>query len=109
MYRYDDDSCYLFDEDTPGEQISIASLFGLPEEKQKTLWVLTDWALQKPCWCNQSLDWFVVLAASPAKVESSRDWEKGRRIGTHFMTTWEWSEIFAAYWYQLFINCEKPI
>ncbi|KAG0130296.1 hypothetical protein HOY82DRAFT_382825 [Tuber indicum] len=97
VYRADDKSCFLFDEDTPGHEISSKSLSRLPPQKKRKLWVLTDETIQNPRWHMPTSGWFVVLAASPEKVKASRQWQKERNPDVYFMSPWEWPEIFAAY------------
>ena len=60
---------------------------------------MTDAALADERWTERSHSWFVVLAASPLKVKASRQWEKDRNVGVHFMRNWTWPEIVAAFRY----------
>ena len=55
-----------------------------------------------PEW-NSDHPWFVVLAVSPQKVKASRQWEKDRNCGAHYMNNWGWDEIFAAFRYFLLL------
>lgn len=99
VYRLNDDCCYLFDDDTPGVEMTAKCLFQLSNKKKSGLWILTDEALTDARWKGRGHPWFVVLGASPAKVRLSRDWEKDRNVGVHFISPWSWAEIFAAYRY----------
>lgn len=98
IYRINDDTCFIFDEDRHGEETSAKALFALPEEEKRQFWVLTDEPLVNANWYSPIFCWYIILAASPRKVKESRDWEKNRNVGVHFMSTWKWGEIFAAYW-----------
>ena len=89
----------MFDETSPGDKIDIEKLFGLDEDKKRSLWILTDAALLDEGWNRRSHSWLVVLAASPLKVKASRQWEKDRNVGVHFMRNWAWAEIVAAFRY----------
>ncbi|RPA94839.1 hypothetical protein L873DRAFT_1746270 [Choiromyces venosus 120613-1] len=101
VYRADDKSCFLFDEDSAGNEISVKTLSCLSPAKKRKLWVLTDETLQNPQWHRSTSGWFVVLAASPKKVKACRQWEKERNVALYFMSNWEWPEIFAAYCLEL--------
>ena len=99
MYRVNDDCCYLFDDNTPGAEMTAKSLFQLGTEQKSQLWILTDEALTDARWGTWSHPWFIVLGASPAKARQSGHWEKERNVGVHFISAWNWAEIFAAYRY----------
>ncbi|KAG0127480.1 hypothetical protein HOY82DRAFT_541919 [Tuber indicum] len=96
VFRSNDSHCYLFDSNSNGSKTDANSLFDLPEDRKRALWILTDEALTDGVW-NDSHSWFVVLAASPAKMKASRQWEKDRNVASRYMTNWGWDEIVAAF------------
>ena len=100
VYRKNDGKCYLFSEWSKGREVNLEFLSTFSDSEKRELWILSDEALVDPEW-NWSNPWFVVLAASPQKVQASRQWEKDRNCGTHYMRNWEWDEIFAAFRYHL--------
>jgi len=104
IYRVDDRSCFLFDDHSKGEQISIDKLAHMPSAKKRMLWVLTDESLQSSSWYSSTSGWFVVLAASPCKLSQSKKWKSERNVHEYYMSNWEWSELYAAYWYKYLIN-----
>ena len=99
VYRSNDSCCYLFDSDANGSETDANSLFHLPGDRKRALWILTDEALADAGWYRKDHGWFVVLAASPAKIKASRQWEKDRNVGSRYMGNWGWDEIVAAFRY----------
>jgi len=89
--------CFLFDEVTGGARVTADYLYNLSEDKKREPWILTDDLIQNPVWHDTDCGWFVVQAASPERVELSRQWVKERVVGSHFMSLWKWDEIFAAF------------
>lgn len=98
LYRRADDSCFLFNAKTAGKEVSLRTLFNLPPDQKRELWILTDEALKHPRWYVTTSGWFIVLGASPLKIKKSYQWEKDRNVGVHFMSLWSWAEIYGAYW-----------
>ncbi|CUS11668.1 unnamed protein product [Tuber aestivum] len=98
VYRENDRRCFLFDQYTPGKQVNADALFRLPMEQQKRLWILTSDPPTDPRW-SYSCGWFVVLADIPEDMKSTShsQWETGRNVGMHYMSDWQWSEIFAVF------------
>ncbi|KAG0640762.1 hypothetical protein HOY80DRAFT_1115969 [Tuber brumale] len=96
-FRIDDNICYLFDSSSNGVKTDANCLFGLPEDRKKGLWILTDGVLTGARWNMMNHGWFVVLAASPAKVGASNQWKKDRNVASRYMSNWEWDEIIAAF------------
>jgi len=96
-------SCFLFDEDCRGHEVSAKSLSNMAPHKKRRMWVLTDEALENHQWLMPTTEWFVVFAASPEKVKASRRWQKERNPDVYFMKPWDWAEIFAAYRYESFL------
>ncbi|RPA90239.1 hypothetical protein L873DRAFT_1795603 [Choiromyces venosus 120613-1] len=78
-------------------ETDTCSLFHLPKDQKKVLWILMDEKLEHPRWNEKGHGWFVVLAALPAKIQGSRQWQKNRKVGSHYMSNWEWGEIVAAF------------
>ena len=97
VYREDDDNCYLFNEGPRGKRVDMEFLFNLGTDEKKALWILTDEALVKAPWARLSSPWFVVLGATPGRVEASRRWLKDRNPGSRIMKNWGWHEVFAAF------------
>jgi hypothetical protein len=79
--------------------VDLDTLSSLPDDAKRKLWILTDEPLEDPIWNNPGTLWFTVLAASPKKVEASRQWEKDRNVNVHFTSNWTWPEIVAAFRY----------
>lgn len=98
VYRREDDQCFLFNETSPGNEISLKELSRLSPAQKRRLWVLTDEKIENNRWNVSTNGWFVVLAASPKKVSASKDWKKARNACLYYMSIWSWPEIFAAYW-----------
>ncbi|KAG0633397.1 hypothetical protein HOY80DRAFT_896565 [Tuber brumale] len=96
-FRRNDNDCYLFNRDSNGSKTDANSLFDLPKDQKKALWILTDGALTNERWNMKGHGWFVVLAASPAKIKASRQWVKDRNVASRYMTNWKWEEIVAAF------------
>jgi len=99
-FRNNDSDCYLFDSISHGSETDANFLFHLPKDRKKALWLLTDGALTDERWNKKNHNWFVVLAASPAKMQASKQWKKDRNAGVRYMTNWGWDEIVAAFWYE---------
>jgi len=99
VYRRNDARCYLFDETYRGAEVNAQSLFDSQEQENRRLWILTDGALKDERWNIEYYYWFIVLAASPAKMKESWQWEKDRNPGIHYMRNWQWGEIYTAFWY----------
>jgi len=97
VYRLNDRNCYYFDETSQGHRISLRQLFALPDRKKRDLWILTDEALTDSDWNQKWHGWFVVLAGSLRKVETSHGWAKGRNPDETYINNWEWDEIYAAF------------
>jgi len=97
VYRLDDDNCILFTNQHHGQRVKAQSLFNLKREEQRQLWILTDEVLRGAQWANGAFAWFIVLAASPQKIKKSRQWQKDHNPGMHYISNWEWNEIFAAF------------
>ena len=91
-------------------RITADYLFNLPHEMKTDIWVLTDEVILNPGWNDRTSKWFIILAASPAKVQLSRQWAKQRKVGVHYMSPWKWEEIFAAFRYEMksFLILQKP-
>lgn len=106
VYRVSDDTCYLFDQHACGKKVNINTLFELDENAKRELWILTDEALTHPNWTRAYHSWFVVLAASPEKTKASRQWQKDRNADVHYISNWNWTEIFATFRYAT--NCLFP-
>ena len=102
VYRRSDGKCYLFSEWSKGREVNLEFLSTLSDNEKRELWILSDEALVDPEW-NSDHPWFVVLAVSPQKVKASRQWEKDRNCGAHYMNSWGWDEIFAAFRYFLLL------
>ncbi|RPA89012.1 hypothetical protein L873DRAFT_1832110 [Choiromyces venosus 120613-1] len=79
VFRHDDSCCYLFDSDSHSSETDANSVLHLPKNEKE---------------CH---GWFVVQAASSKKVRKSRQWEKDRNVGSHYMSNWGWGEIVAAF------------
>jgi len=99
VYRINDDLCFLFNDKTQGEKISLGSLFALTKDEKRKIWILTDEALTHPIWNNKAESWFTILGASPAKVRLSYQWQKERNPGVRYIRPWSWEDIYAAYRY----------
>ena len=97
VYRCNDSVCYLFDDEYKGKEVTVDILFNEAKVNNRRIWILTDGVLDDERWNILYHDWFVVLAASPAKLQASSQWEKDRNVGVCYMTNWTWSEIFAAF------------
>lgn len=97
VYRLNDSTCYYFNKINRGRRISAYGLFDLPEAEKRDLWILTDEALTDSNWNQQWHSWFVVLAGSMKKVETSHEWAKGRNPGETYINNWDWDEIYAAF------------
>ncbi|RPA98229.1 hypothetical protein L873DRAFT_1828618 [Choiromyces venosus 120613-1] len=89
VFRRDDSCCYLFDSDSHGSETKANSVFHLPKNQKKALWILMDQKLKHPGWNEKGHSWFVVQVASPKK--------KDRNVGSHYMSNWGWGEIVAAF------------
>ncbi|KAG0137545.1 hypothetical protein HOY82DRAFT_575992 [Tuber indicum] len=81
-------TCYLFDSISHGSETNANYLFHLPEDQKKIPWILTDGALTDERWNKKNHSWFMVLAASPAKITASRQWQQDRNVGSCYMTNW---------------------
>jgi len=109
VYRRNDARCYLFDETHKGTEVNAKFLFNLAEQRNPRLWILTDACLTDERWNIQYYHWFIVLAASPTKMQESWQWEKDRKAGVHYMTNWRWNEIYSAFWYWFFSDSGSHI
>ncbi|RPB01931.1 hypothetical protein L873DRAFT_1842102 [Choiromyces venosus 120613-1] len=85
------------EDDSHGRKTDVNSLFDLPDHQKEELWILTDEALEDAGWNDKGHSWFVVLAASPAKIRGLWQWEKDRKVGSRYMSNWGWGEIVAAF------------
>ena len=97
IYRIHDDRCYYFDETHRGLCMSSHELFDIDPIAQKGLWILTDEGLSNPDWNQVWHTWFLVLAASPKKVQDSKQWVNKRNPGVTYINNWGWDEIYAAF------------
>ncbi|RPB00673.1 hypothetical protein L873DRAFT_1788850 [Choiromyces venosus 120613-1] len=97
VFHFNDRHCYLFDSDSKGSKTDADSLFDLPENQKKVLWILMDEKLEDAGWNMKGHGWFVVQAASPKKVRNLRQWQKDRKVRSHYMSNWGWGEIVAAF------------
>ncbi|PUU81807.1 hypothetical protein B9Z19DRAFT_970635 [Tuber borchii] len=95
--RINDSECYLFNANSHGRKTDASTLFALPDKEKRMLWILTGECIDDARWYNNGHGWFVVLAASPAKVTASRQWVKERNPGVWYMKNWQWDEIVAAF------------
>jgi len=109
VYRTSDNMCFLFDEKSHGDEITLHALARLDRHRMRKLWILTDERITDPVWNMPTASWFIVLAASPKKVEASNDWKKKRTPEVYFMSPWKWAEMFAAYRYVFSIYSFKLI
>ncbi|RPA91002.1 hypothetical protein L873DRAFT_1831533 [Choiromyces venosus 120613-1] len=80
-----------------GSETDTYSLFHLPENQKKALWILTDEKLENAGCNEKGHSLFVVQVASPKKVHKSWQWEKDRNVGSRYMSNWGWGEIVAAF------------
>ena len=99
VFRTRDKACFLFSERSMGKRVDADDLFAIDSSEKRQLWILTGEALTDPEWRRPDHQWFVLLAASPQKIQASRQWVKDRNPGVHYILNWEWHEIFAAYRY----------
>lgn len=90
-----------FDDHSHGEKVDVDTLFELDEDTKRKLWILTDQDLTNPDWGVSDHSWFLVLAASPKKISSSKQWERERNASRYYIGNWNWDEIFAAFWYAI--------
>lgn len=101
VYRLNDSQCFIFDENYKGAKVKAKTLFKLGDKIYGTnnrIWILTDGALADERWGINDYPWFIVLAASPRMTSKSWKWAKGRSPRVHYMSNWQWSEIYAAFW-----------
>ena len=77
--------------------MSLQQLLNVSEEKKRDLWILTDEALKDANWNKDWHGWFIVLAGSLKKVETSNEWAKGRNPDETYINNWTWDEIYAAF------------
>ncbi|RPA90258.1 hypothetical protein L873DRAFT_1879937 [Choiromyces venosus 120613-1] len=68
IFRCNDCLCYLFDSDSKGSKTDAYSLFDLPKNQKKALWILTDEKLENAGWNMKCHSWFVMQVASPKKL-----------------------------------------
>ncbi|RPA95799.1 hypothetical protein L873DRAFT_1929528 [Choiromyces venosus 120613-1] len=97
VFRFHDHCCYLFDSNSKGSKTDADSLFDLPKNQKKVLWIMMDEKLEDAGWNMKGHGWFVVQVTLPKKVQNSRQWEKDRNVGSHYMSNWGWGEIVAAF------------
>ncbi|RPA92478.1 hypothetical protein L873DRAFT_1861613 [Choiromyces venosus 120613-1] len=83
--------------DSHSSKTDANSLFDLPNNQKKALWILMDEKLEDAGWNDKGHGWFVVQADSPKKVQNSWQWEKDRKVRSRYMSNWGWCEIVAAF------------
>jgi len=101
VYRVNDSRCFVFDETYRGANVTAKTLFELGDQSHQIndrIWILTDGKLSDERWSTKNYPWFIVLAASPGLIKESWGWLKERNPRVHYMSNWQWSEIYAAFW-----------
>ena len=88
LYHLKDCTCFLFDELNYGDKVSLKTLIYLHVDRIRELWVLTDGLINNTVQKMKIFSWFVVLAASPKKIELSLQWKKNRNVAVCFMKPW---------------------
>jgi len=87
----------LFDETYKEVKVKAPTLLNSEEQENRRLWILTDMALKYELWNIQYYHWCIVLAILSVKMKESEQCEKDWNLEIHYMTNWQWSEIYTAF------------